>query len=146
MHLRPALVADAPAISALIQSLVHYFTVHAAGDGAAAFLSTLAPEAIAKYIAAPNFRCITAWEGDALAGIIALRDHIFHLFVAQHYQRQGIAAQLWAAVKTAVHPPVCTVNASVFSVPVYEKFGFTPTGPRAEIHGIAYVPMQRMTA
>jgi hypothetical protein len=55
MEIRRATPEDAEAISALIKSVAHYFTLHPQGLGAEAFLQSIEPEAIRGYITAPNF-------------------------------------------------------------------------------------------
>ena len=46
---------------------------------------------------APQFRYSVAEYGSFLAGVVAGRDgtHLFHLFVASEFQRQGLAMRLW---------------------------------------------------
>jgi GNAT superfamily N-acetyltransferase len=148
LHIRPATVVDASAISRLIGAVAHHFTVHPQGVGAEAFLQTLSPEAIAGYVQADAMAYTTAWDGDALAGVVALRDlsHVFHLFVAPAYQRQGVANALWrhamAQARTMGHHGGFTVNATPYALPVYQRFGFVATGPEVQTRGIAYVPMR----
>ena len=55
MEIRRATPEDAEAISTLIKSVAHYFTLHPQGLGAEAFLQSIEPEAIQGYITAPNF-------------------------------------------------------------------------------------------
>jgi GNAT superfamily N-acetyltransferase len=148
LHIRAATVADAGAISRLIGTVAHHFTLHPQGEGAEAFLQTLSPEAIAGCVQADAMAYNTAWGGDALAGVLALRDrsHVFHLFVAAAYQRQGVAQALWrhamSEARAMGHNGGFTVNATPYALPVYERFGFVATGPEVQTRGIAYVPMQ----
>lgn len=148
--IRPATADDAEAISRLIQSVAHFFTLDPTGKGAEKFLQTLSPTAIAGYVTAPHFCYLTAWlpatrtTEAQLVGVIALRDqtHVYHLFVASEHQNQGLARQLWQHVQQ--HYPLAdtiTVNASVYAVPVYQRFGFVIQGERREQAGIAFVPM-----
>jgi ribosomal protein S18 acetylase RimI-like enzyme len=148
VQIRPATPADAAAISALILSVSRFFTLHPEGQGAEEFLATLAPEAIRGYLESANFRYMVAEEDGALVGVVAIRDngHLFHLFVAHAFHGRGLARQLWTAAMTAAlqagNPGEFTVNSSRYAVPVYERFGFVPAGPRVEQHGIAFVPMK----
>jgi predicted GNAT family N-acyltransferase len=70
---------------------------------------------------------------------------LFHLFVAEHLQGQGIGKLLWNHAKdaatTAGNPGRFTVNSTEFGVTVYESFGFVSTGPKTETNGIAFIPM-----
>ncbi|HWW04997.1 GNAT family N-acetyltransferase [Collimonas sp.] len=129
----------------MVRLHAHAFTVNADGSGAEQFFASVSAEAEAGYIADSRYRYIAALAGDVLAGFIAIRDrsHIFHLFVAPEFQRQGLAARLWqAALAAAPDLEFFTVNSSPFALPVYERFGFVKTGPRVEMHGICFVPMR----
>ncbi len=143
MDVRTASPTDADNISALIKSVARFFTLHPQGVGAEEFLRSIEPDAIRGYIAAPNFMYWAAFENDSLAGVVAVRDasHLYHLFVGEAFQRRGLARQLWeharnTAMAAGNHDRM-TVNSTPFAVPVYERFGFTTTGPRVETKGIA---------
>ena len=146
MNIRPATAADAKAISSLIAETAHHFMLHPSGRGAERFLEGITPQAIAGYVASPSYYYLVAVSGPEVVGAVALRDgrHLFHLFVAPNRQRQGIARALWSAAMKGAAPDLeaLTVNSSPNAVVVYEKFGFTPTGSRTEMHGIAFIPMK----
>lgn len=148
MEIIPAKIEDADLISALISSVAHYFTLHPQGIGAERFLKTIQPSSIADYLASDDFLYLVAFVEDDLAGVIAIRDnkHVFHLFVAPEFQRQGIAKRLWSFAKeAAIHAGNIngfTVNSTEFAVPVYENWGFKVVGERNEIDGISFVPME----
>jgi GNAT superfamily N-acetyltransferase len=147
LHFPLATEADACAISALILRLVPTLTTDPEGRGAAAFLATLTPEAIAANLRQESFRYHLAWAGPELAGAIGLREacHVFHLFVAADRQRQGIATRLWqlarAAALTAGNPGQFTVKATPAAVTVYERFGFRACGEPIERNGVKAIPM-----
>lgn len=148
MQIRPATGADAAGISALILGVSRFFTLHPDGVGAEEFLATLSPGAIAGYLASPDFRYLVAEDAGSLAGVVAVRDnrHLYHLFISPAVHGQGLARRLWAAAMADAlrdgNPGEFTVNSSLYAVPVYERFGFVPTGPRVDAHGIAFVPMK----
>jgi GNAT superfamily N-acetyltransferase len=148
MHIRPARPEDANAISALIHSVAHYFTVKPDGSGADEFLTTISPEAISRYISGANFQYLAGFVDQALVGVVAVRDnkHLYHLFVSPQFQRRGYAKALWkAAMDKAIelgNPGEFTVNSTPFAAPVYESFGFEALGPKVETKGIAYIPMR----
>lgn len=147
MNIRPAVVDDADAISALIGSVMHHLTLHPDGAGAERFIETMAPPAIAQAISAPNMRYLAGFDAGCLAGAVALRDnrHLFHLFVAPAFQRRGYARRLWDVVRDEAiesgNPGYFTVNSSIFAVPLYKTLGFRATGERTEMNGIAFLPM-----
>jgi GNAT superfamily N-acetyltransferase len=148
MRIRPATGDDAAAISALILGVSPSFTLRPDGEGAEVFLATLSPEAIGGYLASPDYAYRVAEEDGALAGVVAVREnrHLYHLFVAEAFQGRGLSRRLWDAARDAAlragNPGEFTVNSSLYAVPVYEKFGFHPTDPRVEQHGVAWVPMK----
>ena len=90
--------------------------------------------------------------GNELVGVVALRDnsHLYHLFVAQAHQGKGLGRSLWQSVKQAAfragNAGRFTVNSSLNAIPAYERFGFIPSGPKVEKHGVAFVPMQLVAA
>ena len=145
----PAHASDAVAISALIQQFTHEFTISANGSGAEQFLASVSVAAEVGYISDPRYHYINAFIGGVLAGFIAMRDrsHVFHLFVAPEFQRQGLATRLWqAALASAPDAAGFTVNSSPSAMPVYQRFGFAATSAQVEMHGICFVPMRRSPA
>ena len=80
--------------------------------------------------------------------MLGIRDgqRIIHLFVAESYQRRGIARALWSRAKSELlahgGEASIVVNSSIYAIPVYERFGFKTIGPRVERAGVTYVPMQ----
>lgn len=149
LTLRRAEAGDAAAISALIAGVMHYMTQRPDGAGAETFIASLAPGAIAAYIAAPEYHYQVALFKGQVVGVVALRarSHVFHLFVAPAFHHRGFGRQLWHAARAAAlaagHAGDITVNSSVYAAPMYRRFGFLETGPRVEQHGIAYIPMRR---
>jgi GNAT superfamily N-acetyltransferase len=147
MQVRKATEADAPAIHVLLRELTAPFLLSPDGAGAEAFLASIGEPALRGFITAPNFDYRVAEADSALAGLVAMRDHthLFHLFVAPAWQRQGLARDLWQGVRQtaleAGNPGRFTVNGSVNAVPVYERFGFVANGPRVEKNGVVFLPM-----
>ena len=152
LTLRPALVADAPAIVALIDDLMPFLTLHPDGAGAEKFIAHCRLPAIENYLSQEKYRYQIAHLGGGLdsrlAGVVAMRDntHLFHLFVPRALHRRGIALYLWQAARAASiargNTTGFTVNSSVYALPFYESLGFVATAPRVEADGIAYVPMR----
>ena len=148
MHIRPATPEDAAAISALVMGVSPSFTLRPDGEGAEIFLATLTPGAFGGYLSSPDYAYLVAEEDGALAGVIGIREnrHLFHLFVAAAFQGRGLSRRLWETARDAAlragNPGEFTVNSSMYAVPVYERFGFVPTDPRVEQHGIAWLPMK----
>jgi GNAT superfamily N-acetyltransferase len=148
VQIRPATVADAARISALIRSLSTPFFASPDGEGTAPFLDSIGEPAIRSYVSAPNFRYLVAESARQLAGVAAMRDgcHLYHLFVAPAFQGQGLARVLWQRIRTgaasAGNEGRFTVNSSLAAVEVYRRFGFVPDGPAVVKHGVAFQPMR----
>ena len=146
--LRPALVADAPAMVALIDDLMPFLTLHPDGAGAEKFIAACRLPAIENYLSQEKYQYQLAHLDGQLAGVVAMRDntHLFHLFVPRALHRRGIALRLWQAARDASlasgEVTAFTVNSSVYALPFYERLGFVATQSRVEADGIAYVPMR----
>lgn len=173
LHIRRATIDDAEAISTLVHSVAHYFTVYADGRGAEEFFKSITPDAIRSYLASDQY---VYWVGcleqqqeqmpaqvlapapalapapEHIIAAIALRDnsHLYHLFVASEQQSKGYAKQLWQQLQLHAaqrgNPGNFTVNASLFAEKMYEKLGFTPTAEVQEMHGLRFIPMQKRVA
>lgn len=147
--LREATAHDAEAIGALVASLAPYFLADPDDPEAAApFFASVAPDAQRRYLTEGRCRYHVAESGGELVGVVGVRDdsHLFHLFVAEGFHHRGLAARLWevarSAARVAGNPGRFTVNASLYAVAVYERFGFRATGPEMRKDGVAYVPME----
>ncbi|SFM02469.1 Acetyltransferase (GNAT) domain-containing protein [Rugamonas rubra] len=146
--LRTALATDAPAIAELIADLLPFMTLAPDGAGAEPFIATMRAEALAGCVRDARFRYQLGFVDGALVGAVAVRDngHLYHLFVARAWHGRGLGRRLWqaarAAAEAAGNVDGFTVNSSQFALPMYQRFGFVPTGPRTEHAGIAYVPMR----
>ena len=154
--LRPATPDDAPAIAALVRPLAQAFVVDPQSDEAAPFWASVDEAGQRRYLASDRYRYTVALEADgALAGFIALRDgrHLFHLFVAPAWQRQGLATRLWQHGRAQAlaspglpQPAVFTLNASLPAVGFYQRLGFMAEGDAVIANGIRFQPMRLTTA
>ncbi len=148
LQIRPATLADAARLSAIVLAHQAVLTLDPSGAGAEAFLERVSPAAIAANLASDRYLHVVAEEAGEVIGFAALRDtqHLFHLFVAPGHQGQGVGRRLWQQLQGQAqaqgHHGAFTVNASPGSVAVYLRLGFVTTGSRQEMHGIAYIPMR----
>jgi GNAT superfamily N-acetyltransferase len=139
---------DAAAISALILSLQPYLTIEPDGTGAEEFLVSLSPDIIRRNLQDDHYRYHLAFDGETLAGVVAVRDntHLFSLYVGSPWHGQGVGKRLWHVARDAAlargNPGGFTVNSSGFAEAMYRHLGFTATGPVAEMHGIRFIPMR----
>ena len=145
LRIRAATAADHVAISALILPLVVTFIVpDCTAEGAALLRASMQPQAILGYLHG-DYRYWLAEDAQGLAGVIAVkgRNHLYHLFVAERTQGQGLARQLWSHLRTECQDQdEFTVNASLHALPMYQYWGFVAEqGPRERM-GIVDVPMR----
>jgi ribosomal protein S18 acetylase RimI-like enzyme len=130
MNIRLADAADAESISALVTHLTDRFVAHEfSEEGRETMLRSMAPEAIRGYIE-KGFRYFVSESATGIDGVVATRDdtHLYHLFVAEHAQGQGLGTKLWHVARQACLDAGGTGEFTVFSsrqaVGFYEKLGF----------------------
>lgn len=143
LEIRTAKVADASSVAELVRNVAQACL----GTDAPPFLNTVSPTTIASYIENPAYSYVLGFVGNELVGVAATREkqHVYHLFVSPKHHYKGIAKSLWHylmsdAVSNGIN--MFTVNSSIYAVPIYEKFGFSPTSEPQTRNGINYVPMQ----
>ncbi len=148
LNIRDATLDDAASISKLVYALsekymAHEFTI----DGARTLLDSMKPGVIKECIQS-GFRYHVAEIGDQVGGVVGVRDnsHLYHLFVAEEYQHQGLAKKLWqVAVRACLsngNPGIFTVNSSKYALPVYKKLGFVIQSEPEERNGVISIPMK----
>lgn len=146
--IRQAKASDAGEISALITGWAYHYLDDPASPEAAPFLETLTLSATAARIDSPSFRYYVTENPAGLCGVIALRDglHLYHLFVREDAQQQGVARALWEHAKSRSGSDRFIVNSSLPAVSVYERFGFVASGAPQSKNGLTYVPMEYVPA
>lgn len=148
MVIREATSADAESISSLLRGLSKKFIVHElAPDAAEHLLASVSPESIEKYIRSGFVYHVAEIDGQ-LIGAVGVRDnsHLHHLFVAEPFQRKGVATKLWQIAMQAClckgNPGEFTVNSSLYAVPLYINLGFVAESGPIERKGMVLVPMR----
>lgn len=148
-NLRPAHADDAAAISTLIHSVSHYFTLREDGVGAEPFFASITPDAILGNLQSIQFHYWVICDPNAkIIGTIALRDnaHLYHFFVRSEAHGQGHGKRLWQHARdhalTNGNPGAFTVNASLFARDLYTRFGFVACDDIQETHGLRFLPMR----
>ena len=148
LDIRVATSDDAESISDLISELSRKHIAHEfTAEGETALMASMSPAAIDKYIDTGYQYHIAEMDG-RIVGVVAVRDnsHIYHLFVAEDYQRQGIASKLWQEAKDLCfsngNPGQFSVSSSKYAVPVYRKLGFRVESEPQERDGVIFVPMK----
>jgi GNAT superfamily N-acetyltransferase len=117
-------------------------------EGINIFKDFINPQRLADDIRYNGFKIYCCFEGDILAGVLALRNqkHISLLFVRKSHHKKGIARELVRMIieyiqKANPYVHELTVNSSPYAVEIYKKLGFTATDTMQEKDGIIYMPM-----
>lgn len=132
-------------MSSLAREVFDQFVApHYQTEGVAEFHRYASVEALSQRHKAGHITLVAEHSGK-LAGMLHLRApcHVAMLFVQSSLQRSGIARALLASADDAN----CefTVNSSPNAVAAYERLGFRATGSEQCVHGIRFVPMQRLS-
>lgn len=149
VKIRRATIKDAQRISELAQAIALQFIVDEFSQtGRARYLQELAPEAIAKRIAARDFHFVVAEDGEALVGVAAMQGnwHLYHLFVARGDQRGGLGRRLWQILRDealkAGPPRSFKANVPRYAVAAYTRLGFEADGAMRDEKGVHFQPMR----
>jgi len=147
-HIREATQDDSKNIRLLVYGLSKKYIAHEfSPEGAQALLRSMTPDKIQSYIQSGYRYHVAEIEGQIVGAVAVLKNvHLYHLFVAEEYQRQGLAKRLLqTALKSCLakgNKGPFTVNASKYALPIYEKLGFVATSEAVEKNGVVAIPMQ----
>jgi ribosomal protein S18 acetylase RimI-like enzyme len=145
--IRPMSNADVSSVASLLSSLAREHITHEFDPRARELFLSKNDETNIRGFVAQGFRYHVAESGGRIVGFVGVRDnkHLYHLFVANAFQRRGIARRLWAVAREqcvgAGNPGSFTVNSSNGAIAVYERLGFARSGPAKNDDGILYNPM-----
>lgn len=151
VRIRRLWLGDIPSIANLLHNLAEEFiTVEFDAKARRAFLENNNQSAIEQFIS-NGFRYHVADTSDGIIGFVGVRynTHLYHLFVARHFHRQGIGRRLWEAAmsecRAAGNLGNFTVNSSNNAVVVYEHFGFIRSARMQNNNGVLFNPMTLQT-
>jgi GNAT superfamily N-acetyltransferase len=140
--------SDVGTVASLLRVLSEQYILHeSSAEARSSFLHENSEVGLRSFMAAGLVYHVAEQDGKLL-GFIGMREHkhLFHMFVDEQYQRQGIAKALWAVARQdamdAGNPGVFTVNSSNYALPVYQALGFVATAPVQRKNGLFYNPMQ----
>jgi ribosomal protein S18 acetylase RimI-like enzyme len=138
---------DIPAVAALLECLARKsITAEFSAIAENKLLRANDATAISSFVE-NGFRYHVAHAGGVFVGFVGVRNnsHLYHLFVAEEAQRNGVARSLWnvakAACRAAGNTGRFTVNSSNNAIAVYKSFGFVRTAPTQDSEGVLYNPM-----
>ena len=121
-----------------------FIAPHYQSEGVTEFHRYASADALSQRHVSGHATYVAERDGE-LVGMLHLREpcHVAMLFVQSSLQRSGIARALLASAGDAN----CefTVNSSPNAVSAYERLGFRITGSEQCVHGIRFVPMQRLS-
>lgn len=143
MSIRQATVEDASSIKNLVSSLSHFYLEDENAVLPEWFSTTLSIAEFERRLSNKDFNNFVYSLDDVIIGYISLKDksHLYHLFVAEHHQGEGIARQLWDYATSDTGVRVYTVRSSMFAIPVYQSFGFKASEVASSKDGIAFQAM-----
>lgn len=148
MDIRLAGTDDAGAISELVSVLTSEFISGEFSDkGRQHLLGSMTPQAIKGFIE-DGYRYHLGEISGTLVGVVGLKGnkHLYHMFVAKKFHRQGIAKKLWEhAMQECINrgnSGEFTVNSSAFAQPVYKKLGFTTLSGPKKHEDVMFYPMK----
>jgi len=148
LRIRVAVPEDSENISKLICRLVEKFIASEfSSQGREFLLSTMTADAINQNMQS-GYRYHVAEIDGLLMGVVAVRDnaHLYHLFVAEQFHRQGIAKKLWHFAMQQCqrdgNTGEFTVNSSAYALGIYKKLGFVAQSGPQEKNGVVFYPMK----
>ena len=141
--------SETAAVSSLAREAFDKFVApHYQTEGVAEFHRYASVEALSQRHKSV-YNTLVAEHSGELIGMLHLREprHVSMLFVQSSRQRGGIARGLLAAASALAGDTNCefTVSSSPNAVSAYECLGFRVTGSEQCVHGIRFVPMQRLS-
>ena len=141
--------SETAAVSSLAREVFDQFVApHYQTEGVAEFHRYASVEALSQRHKSGHITLVAEHSGE-LVGMLHLREprHVSMLFVQSSRQRGGIARGLLAAAGALAGDTDCefTVSSSPNAVSAYERLGFRITGSEQCVHGIRFVPMQRLS-
>ncbi|MFA0717055.1 GNAT family N-acetyltransferase [Vibrio splendidus] len=148
VNIRSAEISDSKAISELILPLAKKYVCPTCDASAHdILLNSMSEENVGKYLSTNYNYVIAVTANDEVVGVAGVRDnsHLYHLFVDDNFQDNGLSRQLWEAVKEESikngNSGIFTVNSAVNAESVYSRFGFKRTEGIRNRQGMIDIPM-----
>lgn len=152
IEIRKAMLQDAVDIANIISDLaIKFITPEFSPQATAHFLNANNAAAINGFMQQGFVYFVAEIAGTSSAeiiGCIGIRNHshLYHLFINEAWQGQGLARKLWQHAMSYCedqgNPGSYTVNSSNNAVKVYQALGFVRTAPMQQMHGVWFNPMQ----
>lgn len=146
MTIRKANIADAKDLSTLAMSLSHFYLAQNITHLPHWLADNFSESQFLDRLSSNDYTHFVVETDHNIVGFIAIKhpNHLYHLFVDEKYHGQGIGKQLWQYAFKALDLSKqgnITVRASLYAVPVYEKFGFVAYEAISEKDGVNFLTM-----
>ena len=148
VNIRSAEISDSKAISELILPLAKKYVCPTCDASVHdILLNSMSEDNVGKYLSTNYNYVIAVTANDEVVGVAGVRDntHLYHLFVDDNFQGNGLSRQLWEAVKEESikngNSGIFTVNSAVNAESVYSRFGFKRTEGIRNRQGMIDIPM-----
>lgn len=144
MSIRIATNEDVTQIVQLVSSLSHYYLNDSSNELPSWLSETLKANAFFERISSTEYINFVFEQSGMIVGYISLKggSYLYHLFVSEKFQGNGIACQFWQHAKENSQANSYSLRSSIFAVPVYKRFGFTEIGPVGTKDGISFQEMK----
>lgn len=144
MSIRAANSSDAPRLRSLVSDLSRFYLRDPDTPLPTWLASTLSETAFLDRLSSnEHYNYVYELDGEVVAYISIKRPgHLYHLFVVESHQGQGIARLLWEHVAKQLDDCTYTVRSSLYAIPVYKRFGFVESASAGEKDGVLYQPME----
>ncbi|MEZ8252301.1 GNAT family N-acetyltransferase [Vibrio splendidus] len=148
VNIRSAEISDAKGISELISPLAKKYVCPTCDASVHdILLNSMSEENVGKYLSTNYTYVVAVTANGEMVGVAGVRDnsHLYHLFVDDNFQGNGLSRQLWEAVKEEAikngNSGIFTVNSAVNAENVYLRFGFKRTEGIRNRQGMIDIPM-----
>ncbi|CCN72906.1 GNAT family N-acetyltransferase [Vibrio nigripulchritudo] len=148
IDIRKAEISDAKAISELILPLTKKYVCPTCDASVhSILLNSMSEESIGKYLSTNYNYVVAISTNNEVVGVAGIRDqtHLYHLFVDDNFQGNGLSRKLWETAKEEAirkgNNGKFTVNSAVNSEGVYLRFGFKRTEGIRNRQGMVDIPM-----
>lgn len=148
IKIRKAEISDAKSISELILPLTEKHVCPTCAPSVHdILLNSMSEENIKTYLSTNYDYIVAVTTSNKVVGVAGVRDnsHLYHLFVDDDFQGNGLSRKLWETMKEAANKKGnngnFTVNSAVNSEGVYLRFGFKRTEGIRNRQGMVDIPM-----
>lgn len=137
--IRKSKLEDAQELSNLTEGLLSYIFEQTPSW----FKEDISKNSFEKRLKDSNYEHYIYIIDKKIVGFITIKEknHLYHLFVDKAFHKKGIAKKLFESVKTNIDVTNMKVNASLYSIAVYEALGFTKNSNQENYQGLDYQPM-----